>query len=145
MAEPRGGLLRLQAVTWSRGIGALAIAAASVGCGQGASGGSASDAPVARWQLAKEVGQGDESLSLVVQEIECASGRSAEGRIDPPDVEYREDALVITVRVERIGDSADCPGNPDTPYELDLDEPVGDRTLLDGGRTPPAPPVVVSR
>lgn len=55
-------------------------------------------------------------------------------------VEYRPDAIVVSVTVEPLGGDQDCPGNPPTPYVLELTEPLGVRPLLDGGRYPPAPP-----
>jgi hypothetical protein len=144
-------MLRLMLVTMSRVAVALGIAAATLGCGQAASGPDqgastpTSDAPLARWHLAEDPGPSDKTLSLLVHEIECASGQSAEGRIATPDVEYRQDAVVITMRVERRSDSEQCPGNPDTPYTLELQEPVGTRALLDGGMTPPASPEPAER
>lgn len=33
-----------------------------------------------------------------------------------------------------------CESNPATPYTVELDEPLGQRRLLDGGVQPPAPP-----
>lgn len=132
--------MRLMHVMWNRAALAVVIAVVSVGCGQSASGRATSDAPLARWQLAEEPRPKEKTLSLLVQELECATGQSAEGRIVTPEVEYREDAAVVTIRVDRRSDSEDCPSKPDTPYALELEEPVGARTLLDGNRTPPARP-----
>jgi hypothetical protein len=70
-------------------------------------------------------------------ERECASGRPADGRIADPIVEYGEDAITITVPVRRVEGGATCQGNPWTPFVLELDEPIGDRLLLDGGPWPP--------
>jgi hypothetical protein len=95
---------------------------------------------VATWRPAGAVDPDSSRLPLLVNENACASGASAAGRIEEPDVDYRADAVVITFRVEQRGGSQDCQGNPDTPYVLDLQEPVGDRQLLDGGRRPPSPP-----
>jgi hypothetical protein len=122
------------------------MSAVTLGCGQPTSppapvsSEATSNAPLARWHLAEDPSPSDQTLSLLVHEIECASGQSAEGRISEPAVEYREDAIIITMRVERRSDSEDCPGNPDTPYTLELTEAVGTRTLFDGGQTPPAAP-----
>lgn len=133
-------------MTWIRVAIALVMSAMAVGCGQALSTTSqgssepTSDAPLARWHLAADPRPEDQTLPLLVNEIECASGQSADGRIATPEVEYRQDAVVITMRVERRSDSEDCPSNPDTPYNLELREPVGTRALLDGGQTPPASP-----
>jgi hypothetical protein len=99
----------------------------------------------ASWRIDGSVDPAATEVPLMVNENACASGRTAEGRIEEPDVDYRRDAVVVTIRVrERSGDQ-DCPGNPDTPYVLRLDEPVGNRALLDGGQRPPAPPDATRR
>ena len=96
---------------------------------------------VATWRVSGTTDPTSTQLPLLVNETACASGRSAEGRIKA-DVDYRSDAVVITIRVRPRGGDQDCPSNPDTPYLLRLDEPVGDRVLLDGGQRPPSPPMV---
>ncbi len=70
-------------------------------------------------------------------ERECASGQPATGRIANPIVDYDESAITITVPVRPVTGGANCPGNPWTPFVLELDEPIGDRVLLDGGPWPP--------
>jgi hypothetical protein len=81
------------------------------------------------------------SIPIEVLESACASGESADGRIHDPAVEYRPDAVIVTITVEPPeGQNQTCPGNPPTPYVLELDEPLDGRPLLDGGRYPPAPP-----
>lgn len=95
---------------------------------------------VAEWRVDGAVGPETTEVPLLVNESACASGQSARGRIQEPDVDYRTDAVVVTIRVEQRSGSEDCPSNPDTPYLLRLDEPLGNRTLLDGGKRPPAPP-----
>ena len=80
---------------------------------------------------------GSSSFPIEVMERECASGRPADGRIADPIVEYGEDAITITVPVRHVEGDATCPGNPWTPFVLELDQPIGDRRLLDGGPWPP--------
>jgi hypothetical protein len=81
-------------------------------------------------------------IAVAVYERACASGEPATGRIAEPDITYGDDEVVVTIRViPRAGDQG-CPGNPATAFTLQLDEPLGDRTLLDGGQDPPAPPTV---
>jgi len=78
------------------------------------------------------------TFPIEVMEHECASGRPANGRIADLIVEYGEDAITITVPVHPVDASVvTCPGNPWTPYVLELDEPIGNRLLLDGGPWPP--------
>jgi hypothetical protein len=45
----------------------------------------------------------------------------------------------VTIFVRRLEVPARCPGNPETPYTLRLERPLGDRTLADGGTIPPRP------
>jgi predicted small lipoprotein YifL len=133
----------LRLMTMNRAAVLLLLALA--GCGQGGAGQAASDAPVARVQLAHEPRPEDRELHLLVQELECASGHSAEGRIAPPEVEYQEDKVVVTMRVERRSNDEDCNGGPATPYALELEEPLGERALLDGSRNPATPVEVIAR
>jgi hypothetical protein len=102
------------------------------------------DAKVARWAPAPDADVGPEvtTIPILVNEMECASGQSAEGRVLEPAVDYRDDAVVVTVRVIPLGGAQTCPGNPNTPASLELTEPLGERVLLDGGAIPPAPPVL---
>lgn len=97
-------------------------------------------ASVASWRPDGAVDRQSRELPVLVNENECASGASATGRIQEPDIEYRRDAVIITIRVSVRSGSVDCPSNPDTPYVVQLDEPLGRRELLDGGKRPPAPP-----
>jgi hypothetical protein len=104
------------------------------------------DAQVALWAPAPDADLSPSAveIDLLVNERACASGQDAEGRIAPPGVEYRDDAVVVTIRVIPKPGPQTCPSNPDTPYTLTLDEPLGDRELLDGGEDPPAPPALNS-
>ena len=95
---------------------------------------------VASWRVDGPVAPGATEVPLLVTEQACASGQSAEGRITRPDVDVSEDAVTVTIRVRQRSDSEDCPSNPETPYLLRLDEPLGGRTLLDGGTRRPATP-----
>jgi hypothetical protein len=103
---------------------------------------TADDAEVAPWEPAPDADltPAATSIEVLVNERACASGTSAEGRIAPPTVEYGPDTVTITLAVIPVTGGADCPGNPDTPFTVELDEPLGDRTLLDGGTSPPSSP-----
>jgi hypothetical protein len=77
-------------------------------------------------------------IALLVTELACTGGRSAEGRLLPPDVRYTDDAATITFFVTSLPPGAyRCPGNPPTLVEVDLLEPLADHRLLDGGVSPP--------
>ena len=95
----------------------------------------------AEWRLAGErPGPEARRLDVLVNEQACASGRSAEGRIREPVIQYDEERIVITFRVEPNAGGQDCQANPDTPYTVELEEPLGDRKLLDGIYYPPIKP-----
>lgn len=99
---------------------------------------------VAEWEPApgQDLAPETQEVEIVVHEIGCADGDSAEGRIEEPEVEYTSDAVIVTVRVRAKGGDVTCPGNPLTPHVLELEEPIGERELLDGGSGRPSPPRV---
>ena len=81
-----------------------------------------------------------QTVEILVHERACASGDTAEGRITEPDVDYRDDAVVVTIRVQPKSGVQECPANPTTPYTLQLKEPLGDRELLEGTEQGSEPP-----
>ena len=92
---------------------------------------------VGSWRLAEQPEPADTTLSVLVAERACSSGRTAEGRIQEPEVDYGPDAVVITLRVDSVGGANTCPG-VETAFVVELSEPIGTRALVDGGQTPPA-------
>ena len=86
------------------------------------------------------------SVPILVTEMGCASGQSSEGRVAEPIVEYTDDAVLLTTRVEPLaGNGFTCPGNPSTEVTVQLDEPLGDRELLDGMWFPARPVLETGR
>ncbi len=78
-------------------------------------------------------------LHVLAHEWECASGRSAVGRI-AKNLALEKDRVVITLAVRPPeGDIQTCQGNPETPVVVSLGQPVGERTLFDGGTYPATP------
>jgi hypothetical protein len=76
-------------------------------------------------------------IPVFILEEACASGRSPKGRVLPPEIEYTPTSVLVRFAVtKRIGDQ-DCQGNPPFALTLSLAEPLGNRTLLDAGDTPP--------
>ena len=57
----------------------------------------------------------------------------------PDEVRYAEDQVVIDVGV-RPYEQATCPSNPPTPFVVELDEPLGDRTLVGDSPEPTLEP-----
>ena len=101
-------------------------------------------AAIAPWSVdadAEPPGPASRSIPALVHEQSCASGMSAEGRILEPSVAYGEGEVTITISVREM--PGDCQSNPLTPYVIKLDEPLGDRALLDGGQYPPGDPLEV--
>ena len=80
----------------------------------------------------------DTELTLLVMEQGCASGRSADGRVDLDELTLTDDQVRVRISVRPPpGQSQECPGNPWTPYAIDLGEPLGNRTVVDANLVPP--------
>lgn len=77
------------------------------------------------------------TLHGLIRERACANGKPPTGRVRPPVVVYDERTITITVTVSEIPGGADCPGNPSVPITIELSQPLGDRTILDGSVFPP--------
>jgi hypothetical protein len=88
------------------------------------------DPEPARWRIdpTADLSPSSRSLPIVVNERGCASGRSAEGRIEV-DISYEADSVRLEVGVRPLQGDLECPGNPDTPYEVSLAEPLGSREV----------------
>lgn len=72
--------------------------------------------------------------------LSVSSGSPTTGRMSAPVVVMAAESVTITIGVRPLGGVNTCPLPPGTPAILTLPEPLGKRTLLDGGRVPPAPP-----
>lgn len=88
----------------------------------------------ATWRLSPDEAPTSDSrtIRVLLTERACASGRSPEGRVLEPQIEYRVDAIFITLRVRSRAGAQECPGNPEYPLMIELGEPLGDRALVDG-------------
>jgi hypothetical protein len=98
----------------------------------------------ARWAFApgQEISAETTEFVALVTEVECASGQSGAGRVVGPELEVTDDSIVVEFRVRPLGGVQSCPGNPPTPVVVRLDQPLGERQLLDGGSDPPREPPV---
>lgn len=98
----------------------------------------------ATWTLDPELlppGPEATQFRALVTETECASGRPSGGRVLPPAIFYGTDEVTVVFAVRpQPGDAFNCQGNPATPVLVVLDEPLGERRLLDGGVFPPHDP-----
>lgn len=78
-------------------------------------------------------------LDVWIQELACANGQAPTDRDIIPVVVEDEQRIVITVLVEPVEGDATCPGNPWHPVTVTLEEPLGNRQILDGVTVPPQP------
>lgn len=75
-------------------------------------------------------------VPLLVTEFACNSGRPADGRVEVASLRETETTVEVVMAVRPQGGDHACPSNPPTPYTLTLDEPLGDRELLDASVVP---------
>jgi hypothetical protein len=85
-------------------------------------------------------GPASTELHILVWGTTCSGGLPATGRISAPDIAYALEAVTITIGVRPLPGVQTCQGVPGTPATVGLAQPLGTRTLLDGGRAPAAPP-----
>jgi hypothetical protein len=69
------------------------------------------------------------TVHILLTEQECAQGRDPFGRLQTPTIDYRSTAIAITIDVLAIGGRC---SNPEYPLVVQLEQPIGDRTLIDG-------------
>ena len=70
-------------------------------------------------------------IDMLLTERECVDGREIGDRLRGPQIVMTEtEVMVAFAAVPPTGDYFTCPGNPDTPYRLELPEPLGNRELV---------------
>jgi len=98
----------------------------------------------ASWELRPGDGRdaGLTGFVALVREQACASGKPAAGRIVGPEIREQADAVIVTFGVRALDDGSThtCNDTQPTFVEVTLPEPLGPRTLLDGGFFPPRDP-----
>ena len=75
-------------------------------------------------------------VDLRVTETTCNSGEDARGRGRVLDIVSRPETVTVLLGVVPRPGGHECPSNPETPFTLELPEPLGDRVLLDGSSVP---------
>jgi hypothetical protein len=98
------------------------------------------DVTVGVWWLdpqAKPPARDAMSVSILLNELACSSGRSPEGRVLPPAIVATPETMTVTILVRRRPGGNDCQGTAPFPMVLQLPEALGLRRLLDGGSFPP--------
>lgn len=88
------------------------------------------------WKLAEEPAPSDTELVVVAHESRCSGGRKLTQKNTTPLVSYTHEAITIVVRVAPPRDVT-CPDNPPSRLTIELDEPVGERELVDAAVYPP--------
>lgn len=76
-------------------------------------------------------------IALLVTETARTCGTTAEGRIEVVGVETTDDEVSVLLGVEPQAGAAACQYHPPAPFTLRLDEPLGDRAVVDAGVLPP--------
>jgi hypothetical protein len=73
------------------------------------------------------------SFKALVTEQACSGARDIRGLLLPPMIEYLEFQVTVSLYLEPLPPGAhECPGNPTTPFVIELAEPLGERRLVDG-------------
>ena len=62
--------------------------------------------------------------------VGCSGG--VQGDPQTPKIEFTESEIQITFRIEPRIDDGTCQGTPGVPFQVDLSEPIGGRTIVDG-------------
>jgi hypothetical protein len=77
-------------------------------------------------------------VRLLVTERACASGKRADDRVRLVGMETTATEIRLIIGVaEASGAVRTCQGNPPTPFTVQLDEPLGERALVDASIHPP--------
>lgn len=72
-------------------------------------------------------------IAVILNEVPCVDGREIGDRLLPPEIVMTETHVFMAFAAERPpGDFFNCPGNPDTPFVVELPASLGDRTLMTG-------------
>jgi hypothetical protein len=79
------------------------------------------------------------TLSVLILERDCASGKAPKGRVLAPMIVTTAEAIEVTVPIRQQLTEQDCPSNPPFPLEIALPEPIGSRGLFDASEFPPRP------
>ncbi|MET0830537.1 MAG: hypothetical protein ABWY26_13500 [Microbacterium sp.] len=77
----------------------------------------------------------DERIALLVSEHDCNSGQPATGRIEL--IELIETATTVELVIGgQPGTGGTCQSNPPTPFTVELEQPLADRTILNAAVAP---------
>ncbi|WP_424467028.1 hypothetical protein [Pseudoclavibacter helvolus] len=87
----------------------------------------------ATWRLVEPstVSASSDELHIEVTRLGCSGGET--GEVLEPQVTYEAEHIVIRVDVVPVYGLQTCPGNDAVPVVVQLTEPIGSRSLIDGG------------
>jgi hypothetical protein len=89
-----------------------------------------------QWRLdpaAPPPGPDDRHVAVILNESECVSGQPIGERLVGPQVVMTDTNIHIAFAANPPpGDAFDCQGNPDTPFTVELPQPIGDRVIVEG-------------
>lgn len=80
----------------------------------------------------------DDVVALLVTEFACNSGGPATGRIELVELVESDTTIEVVIGVRRHDDgmARTCPSNSPTPFTVELEQPLGDRTILNATVVP---------
>lgn len=115
------------------GVGAVTLLFALSACRADRGDGGLEYGERAYWEVPDpdSVESDDESLEVGVSRQDCASGET--GEVTEVKVTEDEDQVVIQAFTEPLtGEAYTCPENDVVSVNVELDEPIGERELVDG-------------
>lgn len=118
-----------------RPLAAVALVVVTAGCGLFS---SSDDTADATWRLDPDqvIDAGTTTFTALVTRLSCNSGVT--GEVNDPEVTWEDDQVVLTFTVSP-GESDDvetCEDGGPVAHEVTLDQPVGDRRMVDGACLP---------
>jgi hypothetical protein len=79
-----------------------------------------------------------------VSEVECSSGRDIHGLIEPT-ISYGEEEISVLLTAPDLSGDQTCQGRAPTPFGLSLQQPPGDRSIIDPSAFPAVEPTPGTR
>lgn len=90
------------------------------------------------WELEDQPNEESTELVVVLEERACSGGRALNADNIEVDINYTEDSIAILVSADPLEDGPHpCILKPSS-FTIELDEPLGDRRLVDRAVDPPA-------
>lgn len=88
---------------------------------------------VGNWKITSDQDISTETTSFIIDVWRLACSNGETGEILDPIVDMQEEQIVIYARVAALPDGAyNCPGNDLVPATITLEQPIGERPLVDG-------------